>query len=45
MRQKLDSNSGKAVYSKRKHTAEPPFGQIKSIMGVTSFIARICKYR
>lgn len=40
MRQKLDSNSGKAVYGKRKHTVEPPFGHIKSIMGFTSFMIR-----
>jgi len=40
MRQKLDSASGKAIYSKRKYTAEPPFGHIKSIMGFTSFLLR-----
>jgi len=40
MRQKLDSEDGKAIYSKRKHTAEPPFGHIKSIMGFTSFMLR-----
>ena len=40
MRQKLDSDSGKAVYGKRKHTVEPPFGHIKSIMGFTSFLLR-----
>ena len=40
MRQKLDSKSGKAIYSKRKHTVEPPFGHIKSIMGFTSFMLR-----
>ncbi len=40
MRQKLDSESGKAVYGKRKHTIEPPFGHIKSIMGFTSFLLR-----
>ena len=43
MGQKLDSDSGKAGYSKSKHTVEPPFGHIKSIMGFTSFIARTCK--
>jgi transposase len=40
MRQKLDSNAGKAVYGKRKYTVEPPFGHIKSIMGFTSFMLR-----
>ena len=40
MRQKLDSNIGKAIYAKRKHTVEPPFGHIKSIMGFTSFMLR-----
>lgn len=40
MRQKLDSDSGKAVYGKRKQIVEPPFGHIKSIMGFTSFLLR-----
>jgi hypothetical protein len=40
MRLKLDSDSGKAVYGKRKHIVEPPFGHIKSIMGFTSFLLR-----
>jgi len=40
MRQKLDSNTGKAIYAKRKYTVEPPFGHIKSIMGFTSFMLR-----
>lgn len=40
MRQKLDSDSGKAIYGKRKYTVEPPFGHIKSIMGFTSFLLR-----
>jgi transposase len=40
MRQKLDSESGKAIYGKRKYTVEPPFGHIKSIMGFTSFLLR-----
>lgn len=40
MRQKLDSDSGRAAYGKRKYTAEPPFGHIKSIMGFTSFMLR-----
>jgi transposase len=40
MRQKLDSDSGKTIYGKRKYTVEPPFGHIKSIMGFTSFLLR-----
>ena len=40
MRQKLDSESGKEIYGKRKYTVEPPFGHIKSIMGFTSFLLR-----
>ncbi|RLC28414.1 MAG: hypothetical protein DRH32_09130 [Deltaproteobacteria bacterium] len=40
MRQKLDSDFGKAVYGKRKYIVEPPFGHIKSIMGFTSFLLR-----
>lgn len=40
MRQKLDSESGKAIYGQRKHVVEPPFGHIKSIMGFTSFMLR-----
>jgi len=40
MRQKLDSESGKAIYGQRKYVVEPPFGHIKSIMGFTSFMLR-----
>ena len=40
MRHKLDSETGKAIYSQRKYVAEPPFGHIKSIMGFTSFSLR-----
>ena len=40
MRQKLDSEAGKAIYEQRKYTVEPPFGHIKSIMGFTSFSLR-----
>jgi transposase len=40
MRCKLDSESGKAIYGKRKYTVEPPFGHIKSIMGFTGFQLR-----
>ena len=40
MRSKLDSESGKAIYGKRKHIVEPVFGQIKAIMGFTGFNLR-----
>lgn len=40
MRQKLDSDAGKAIYGQRKYTVEPPFGHIKTIMGFTSFSLR-----
>jgi len=40
MRNKLDSDQGKAVYGARKHIVEPVFGQIKSAMGFTSFLLR-----
>ncbi len=40
MRQKLDSDAGKAIYAQRKYVVEPPFGHIKSIMGFTSFSLR-----
>ena len=40
MRRKLASESGKAIYGKRKYTVEPPFGHIKSIMGFTGFQLR-----
>ena len=40
MRSKLDSESGKAIYSKRKHIVEPVFGHIKSVLGFTGFHLR-----
>lgn len=40
MREKLDSDQGKAIYGHRKHIVEPVFGQIKSVMGFTSFLLR-----
>ena len=40
MRIKLDSESGKAIYAKRKHIVEPVFGHIKSVMGFTGFLLR-----
>ncbi len=40
MRQKLDSEIGRAIYGQRKYIVEPPFGHIKSIMGFISFSLR-----
>lgn len=40
MRIKLDSESGKAIYAKRKHIVEPVFGHIKSVLGFTGFSLR-----
>jgi transposase len=40
MRLKLDSESGKAIYAKRKVIVEPVFGQIKAVQGFTDFKLR-----
>lgn len=40
MRSKLDSESGKAIYAKRRHIVEPVFGHIKSVLGFTCFTLR-----
>ena len=40
MRSKLDSESGKAIYAKRKHIVEPVFAHIKSVLGFTGFHLR-----
>jgi hypothetical protein len=40
MRRKLDSETGKAIYGRRKCTVEPPIGHIISIMGFTGFQLR-----
>ena len=40
MRSKLDSESGKAIYAKRKHIVEPVFGHIKAVLGFTGFSLR-----
>jgi transposase len=40
MRTKLDSESGKAIYAKRKHIIEPVFGHMKSVLGFTGFNLR-----
>jgi transposase len=40
MRLKLDSESGKAIYNKRRHIIEPVFGHIKAVLGFTGFHLR-----
>ena len=40
MRQKLQTETGKSVYARRKVIAEPPFGQIKEARGFRRFSLR-----
>ena len=40
MREKLQTDDGKTKYRKRKHTVEPVFGIIKSVLGFTRFNLR-----
>lgn len=40
MKHRLKTQSGKAVYAKRKSTIEPVFGIIKSAMGFRQFLLR-----
>ncbi|MDQ7785968.1 MAG: transposase, partial [Desulfomonilaceae bacterium] len=40
MRRKLRTKHGKKVYSKRKESVEPVFGQIKEARGIRSFLMR-----
>jgi transposase len=40
MRDKLTSDEGRKIYSKRKQTVEPVFGIIKSVMGFGQFLSR-----
>ena len=40
MRDKLTSDEGRKIYSKRKQTVEPVFGIIKSVMGFRQFLLR-----
>lgn len=40
MRQKLQTEAGRAVYSRRKTIVEPPFGQIKEARGFRRFSLR-----
>ena len=40
MRSKLDSDTGKAIYAKRRHIVEPVFGHIKAVIGFTGFHLR-----
>lgn len=40
MREKLKSEEGKRIYTKRMSMVEPPFGNIKRNLGVTYFLLR-----
>lgn len=40
MREKLRSDEGRAIYSKRKQTVEPVFGIMKHVMGFRQFLLR-----
>jgi len=40
MVRKLRTRRGSAVYRKRKHIAEPPFGWIKPVLGIREFSVR-----
>ena len=40
MRRKLKTKQGKKIYSKRKESVEPVFGQIKEARGIRSFLLR-----
>lgn len=40
MKAKLETDAGRALYAKRKHTSEPVFGVIKQAMGFRQFLLR-----
>ena len=40
MAHKLKTKAGRAIYSVRKHTVEPVFGIIKSVLGFRQFSMR-----
>jgi len=40
MQEKLKTDAGRRLYAKRKHTVEPVFGIIKSVMGFRQFLLR-----
>jgi transposase len=40
MRRKLSTKKGQEIYSKRKSTVEPVFGQIKQVRGLRQFLLR-----
>ena len=40
MKEKLQSEEGKALYAKRNHTVETAFGIIKAVMGFREFMLR-----
>ena len=40
MAQRLRTSEGRALYAQRKHTPEPVFGIIKSVLGFRQFLLR-----
>ena len=40
MREKLQTDAGRALYARRKHTVEPVFGIIKQSLGFRQFLLR-----
>ena len=38
MKEKLETDTGRALYARRKQTAEPMFGIIKEVMGFRQFL-------
>jgi transposase len=40
LRQKLETEQGRAIYGKRRETVEPVFGQIKECRGIRAFLLR-----
>jgi hypothetical protein len=40
MKEKLETDTGRALYARRKQTAEPVFGIIKEVMGFRQFLLR-----
>ena len=43
MRDKLKTDTGRALYARRKQTVEPVFGVIKQAMGFRQFLLRGCQ--
>jgi len=40
MKEKIETETGRALYSRRKQTVEPVFGVIKAAMGFRQFLLR-----